>query len=443
MAERIVWNNGEKSAVAAESFRIQQADKSLSVIAAVSQAQQAVLPENRRRPVHQAKDFERWLTPLWDAMRTEAAHAPKRAEARRKAEALFTPEIVQVEQPDIPAPVASGTPEGTTEPPPVVEPDDARPSSTEAAPVVEIIQKASKPRTSVFWRDDEKRKVAVRAYANLERWPDMSKLEAFRKAQDSELPEDRRRNLSTWETIREWAEPMLESIALDVRIEEARQHEENERRREAERAEAAEREAAKLRAEAAEREQARAFEVAVQSRMDTLTLDDMFKAMARRMAREMVSAFSAEIEGVFVSKMHSVLSEALGGPPTAAPPPTRQPEPPARIVESNAVKLPKVCVVGLLNRTQEDDVEKAFLGAVEFVFVKSQGTGGNGGGGKGMLDKAQKCDVVVGMIDFAGHGVDEAAKKLHDIPYKRVAGSVSALKRWLRIWLDEALQKAA
>lgn len=455
MSERIVWNDDEKLLLAAESFRIFQKETDLSPLAAISRAQQKVLPENRRRDLHQNRSLN-WLSPMWDQMRARDAALARRAEARQHAEELFEPVApVAMAAPIEPETVAFNAPifgpfappentGGTGGTPPTTEPDDARPSSSEtvseSASESENTQTASKHRTSVFWRDDEKQKVCFRARSNLLRWPDMKPLEAFRKAQDSELPEDRRRNLTTWEMVRDWAEPMLEKLALDEQIEAARQHEENERIRAEERAEAAEREAALQRAEVEEKEAALAFETAVQTRMETLTLDDMFKAMARRMAREFVGAFSAEIEGVFASKMHSVLNEALGGPPTT---PTK-PEPPAPVaVESHRPKLPRVCVVGLLNKTQEDDVEKAFLGSVEFVFVKSQGTGGNGGGGKGMLQKAQKCDVVVGMIDWAGHGVDEAAKKLHDIPYKRVAGSVSALKRWLHMWLEGDIQKAA
>lgn len=447
MAERIHWNDDEKQLLAAESFRIIQKETALSPLAAVSRAQQKVLPENRRRDLHQNRSLN-WLAPMWDQMRARDAALARRALARTNAESLFMPLCdAAPSAPEAVAPVSVSEPVSGTPPtdgnPPMTEPDDARPSSSEAASETENTQTASKPRTSVFWRDDEKQKVCARARSNLLRWPDMKPLEAFRKAQDSELPDDRRRNLSTWDMVRDWAEPMLDKLALDEQIELARQHEENERLREAARAEAAEREAERLRAEVEEKERALAFETAVQTRMESLTLDDMFKAMARRMAREFVGAFSEQIETVFAKKMHSVLNEALGGPPLSGTPPVSDPEPPAPVAIEPKKHLPRVCVVGLLNKTQEDDVEKAFLGSVEFVFVKSQGTGGNGGGGKGMLQKAQKCDVVVGMIDWAGHGVDEAAKKLHDIPYKRVAGSVSALKRWLHLWLDGDIQKAA
>jgi hypothetical protein len=139
--------------------------------------------------------------------------------------------------------------------------------------------------------------------------------------------------------------------------------------------------------------------------------------------------------------MKGVLSAALD---PEAPPPNK-PEPPAptaAAVPKN--RLPRVCVVGLLNRQQEDDVERAFLGTLEFVFVKSQQTGGSGAhGGKGMLAKSAKCDLVISMIDWAGHDVDECAKKLDGIEFKRVPGSVSGLKRFLHLWLESEVKKAA
>ncbi|MEM5297673.1 hypothetical protein VSR82_25475 [Burkholderia sp. JPY481] len=95
---------------------------------------------------------------------------------------------------------------------------------------------------------------------------------------------------------------------------------------------------------------------------------------------------------------------------------------------------PRVTVVGLIHQ-QERDVEQAFSGVIDFVFVKAQKTGGGGHGGAGMLTKSASSDLVLAMTDFIGHDVEHSAKHLH-VPFRRITGSVSALKRWLTDWLS-------
>jgi hypothetical protein len=117
---------------------------------------------------------------------------------------------------------------------------------------------------------------------------------------------------------------------------------------------------------------------------------------------------------------------------TIAPPSHPKPPPPPRS------RLPRVCIVGLINQ-QENDVSAAFAGVIEFVFVKAQKTGGGGHGGAGMLTKSASSDLVLAMTDFIGHDVEASAKHLH-VPFERVKGSVSALKRWLTEWLAEGVK---
>lgn len=110
-----------------------------------------------------------------------------------------------------------------------------------------------------------------------------------------------------------------------------------------------------------------------------------------------------------------------GAPAPKVPPPSR-------------TRLPRVCVVGLINQ-QANDVMAAFEGAIEFIFVKSrQGGGGNSHGAPGMLTKGASADLVIAMTDWIDHDVQVASKHLH-VPYEPVTGSVSALKRWLTDWL--------
>ena len=104
-----------------------------------------------------------------------------------------------------------------------------------------------------------------------------------------------------------------------------------------------------------------------------------------------------------------------------------------RVAPPPRTRLPRVCVVGLINQ-QEHDVSAAFDGVIEFIFVKAQRTGGGGHGGAGMLTRSASSDLVIAMTDFIGHDVEASAKHLH-VPFERVKGSVSALKRWLTDWL--------
>ncbi|WP_184044969.1 hypothetical protein [Paraburkholderia sp. MM5384-R2] len=104
-----------------------------------------------------------------------------------------------------------------------------------------------------------------------------------------------------------------------------------------------------------------------------------------------------------------------------------------KVAPPTRTRLPRVCVVGLINQ-QGQDVAAAFDGAIDFVFVKAQRTGGGGHGGAGMLTKGSSADVVLAMTDFIGHDVEASAKHLH-VPFERVKGSVSALTRWLTEWL--------
>lgn len=453
----IKWTAHEREAVAAEALKLHNANPALTPYASAMRAQAAVLPASRQRPLHktQPSAVEKWLTPIWREIRAVESKAATQADARRNAEALFIqgesgtlPEGVNIDGPQ-----ASETPADTTSADiapavaaPEVEPqqDNTQPVEADASADIQSAlpnfeataselhihaadlkpkPKKSKPhstRKQVHWRDDEKRKVAARTYSNLKAWPDMSQLEAMRKAQDSELPEDRRRDLPTWSLVKDWAEPMIEACALDERIEAARIAEERERETNAQRLHEADEQARKL-----------ALDRAVAERMNNLTFDDLIHALARRFGRAIAEGFN---EGFRAAAMPSIEAP----PPASALPPsplTHDSQSPPRYVEPTRTRLPKVCVVGLLNQ-QAEDVKRAFLGAIEFVFVQSQKTGGSGGhGGAGMLTKGSHCDLVVSMVDYVGHDVDRSAKNL-SVPFVRINGAVSALKRELRAWLD-------
>jgi hypothetical protein len=155
---------------------------------------------------------------------------------------------------------------------------------------------------------------------------------------------------------------------------------------------------------------------------------DIVRAVAEQLT-PMVAATFNECAHQLVGALVHALENAGLQPPAAAGVVS-----PPRIMPPPRTRLPRVCVVGLINQ-QENDVSAAFAGVIEFVFVKTQKQGSSGQGGPGMLNKSASCDVVLAMTGFISHDVETAAKHLH-VPFERVNGSVSALKRWLREWLE-------
>src|SRR5258708_38551451 len=87
----IKWTAHERESVAAEALKIHTANPDISPYACAIRAQNSVLPESRRRPLHStpAAKVEKWLTPIWDELRAAIARADASAAARRDAEALF------------------------------------------------------------------------------------------------------------------------------------------------------------------------------------------------------------------------------------------------------------------------------------------------------------------------------------------------------------------
>jgi hypothetical protein len=158
-------------------------------------------------------------------------------------------------------------------------------------------------------------------------------------------------------------------------------------------------------------------------------------AIVREVIAQLAPALAATLETCMkqLSGAMAALLQAAGtqagietGALTGAPAP--------RVPPPSRTRLPRVCVVGLINQ-QANDVAAAFEGAIEFIFVKSrQGGGGNSHGAPGMLTKGASADLVIAMTDWIDHDVQVASKHLH-VPYEPVCGSVSALKRWLTDWL--------
>jgi len=151
----------------------------------------------------------------------------------------------------------------------------------------------------------------------------------------------------------------------------------------------------------------------------TVLADQLAPLLAARVDAHMVRVMEALTDALRAAQGQGHPAGAPGAP-TAIPAPSR-------------IRLPRVTVVGLIPQ-QERDVEAAFSGVIDFVFVKAQRTGGGGHGGAGMLTKSASSDLVLCMTDFVGHDVEHSAKHLR-VPFERINGSVSALKRWLTDWL--------
>ncbi|TCG08350.1 hypothetical protein BZM27_12505 [Paraburkholderia steynii] len=419
---RISWKPNEQTAVANEVHRIWQRDPSIHIVLAVDQAQRAVLDADRHRNLRNARpnELKPWLDRELETIRAMA-------ERRAAADSLFSaPPNVAVIVPPTPAP------------------DDAAPSSSEPAAtnaddaVTDETPKAS--RKTTHWRDVEKRAVAEKALEMMERWPDMKKLEAFRKAQELVIEPERQRDISGWSLISAWADPMVDLIKTDREIAEAQAREERERieRENAERIEHEAAQQARRDAEAREREEQEAatqraiderVEAEVQARMRLLPFESLIRMFALKVAREAIAAFSDELQTSIMSSVITAAAESVQRAET-----TPSDDEASHLVVRPTNRLPRVGVVGLLNQ-QEHDIERAFAGRVSFVFVKSQREGGNAHGGHGMLDKCRTCDLVISMTDHVGADVAAAAKKLH-VPFKEIGGKVSALKSWLNEWLD-------
>jgi hypothetical protein len=431
---RISWTDEERRKVAAEAYRLIQKDDALSSVRAVDRAQKSVLAKERQRPMGTQTSYKvnLWLTPLFAEMRSEL-----KATAKEGINALFDAPGIDMDKGTAAAVMPTG--DAPSENAPVEEADDARPSSTEVVRLNAAQEAAHAAQFArVHWNDAERKQIAIRAYATMKRWPDMKKIDAFRKAQESEMPLSRQRHIQGWSVIAEWAEPLLELFGVEEQIALHREQEERQAReaQEREERELAEREAARVAAIEAERAQNEAIDAAVKQRLAAMPVEHLIRAFAARIAQETIAAMGAEFQAALMGGIVNAAQQFAHKEEV-------RPATDDKIIVPPKSRLPRVMVCGLM-RQQEDDAEKAFLGAVEFVFVKSSKTGGNGEGAHAVQSRGGDVDVIFSMVDYSGHDIDRAAKKL-GVPFVPITGSVSALKRTVREWIDGkiALKAAA
>jgi hypothetical protein len=427
-ASRVYWDDKEKQDVASESFRFLQRDPAASQLDAINHAQQKVLRPERRRPAKTFAKFSPWIVPMWNEMdrkketqATAAQNVRNLFEPAEQPPLLPAPELPLEAAPEVtldaaPSSVADAPAENQT----VVFADDGRVfQNADGTAAVAPSEPTRKP--TVRWTDAEMRKLAARVHYLRKSFEDMSPVEALRKAVISELPDERHREIASWQLVAGWIEPMIEQIVVDEKLaemqaKEAREEAERVAREQAEREEAIE---ARIREEVDAR-----VTQQVEARMAQhrpVGLEAIIQLFALRFAETLVPAMS---DAVMKAAALQIANISFGQPAKEE----------AKLVAAPKDRLPKLCVVGLLNQ-QAEDVRKAFLGTVEFVFVKSQDEGGGGHGGAGMVTKSASCDLVIAMVDHMGRDVEASSKHLK-VPYHRVNGSASACKRFITAWLN-------
>nr|WP_147310354.1 hypothetical protein [Cupriavidus taiwanensis] len=445
---RILWTDDEKKIVARESLRLKKIDSSLSDSLALQNAQ-LLLPEERQRPSFKNwKTTASWLMPLWQEFAGQAHDGP-RSNGRPVAVTVKKSKLANAIQETEQTPAAVQAAATETETVAGAKPIQTERESTgdcesvpnagagfreaEESPESLRVQQQAEAETAgqksvVRWTQEERERIARRSREIMSRH-DIPALDAVRAA-NIELDDDRQRDISTMSLVSEWLLPMWKQ--LDKQEQEARAQAEREERERVER-EAAE--AERVATEARQRQEA--IDTAVAAKFENASFDDLLKRLGQKIAGGLMESISESLDAAVAARIASVVQLLPGTLPTnvAVLKPNAEVDGVGTVSVAPRDHKPRVCVVGLMNQ-QADDVRRAFGSALEFTFIKSQQTGGSGAhGGAGVASRAQGCDVVIGMTNFTGHDVDEAAKKLH-VPFIRLNGSVSALKRWLQHWLN-------
>lgn len=411
-AKSVRWTEDEARRVAHAAYRkLNEAPEILSSIDAVLKAQVEVLPPDRHRAIRQQKDLQVSILPIWRALKAgeiEPLEGPVSEPVSASSEGLEA-----VAHPAIIGPLHVA--QGAT--PPEVEFDIAQREDEQEtlAPLPDEVQRAidspSKERkVMVRWTADEQLIIARESKRLRSAFTDMGVLEAIRKAVYSALPADRQRTITTMGEVK-FVPALWTQIDAEERAAVAQREQVEQATAEAERV-------------ATEQAQAQAAPPSLQD----CTFEALLKAFAAKIGQQLIGAIGEQIQEAVMRQV----VETLQGVPLQA---SAIPEGTKRLHLVPRNHKPRVTVVGLLNQ-QAEDVKRAYVDTIDFIFIKSQQVGGSGGhGGAGMLSRGSQSDVVIAMTDFIGHDVDSASKHL-EVPFVRLTGSVSSLKRWLTHWLN-------
>ncbi|MBF4041921.1 hypothetical protein ISI04_08875 [Burkholderia pseudomallei] len=392
---RVTWTDDELGRVAREAFAVLQADRSLSNMEAVRRAQANVLPSERHRVIRQERDLSSML-PIWIELRVAKKTAPPEPIPKPVAS-----EVVE-------APASTGFE--------AEEPKRGRPTletvRAEQQQMLETSLAASDDkRRLVRWTSDEKRKVARESKRLRSTNLGMTRLDAIRRAIESELPPDRRRDIKRFELV-DWIEAewqMLEDIeradqaereAREQTAELERQAEESRRATEAARAEA---------------EAAKAIDPA------SLPFATLIEAIGVKIAGMLLRSIGEQLQESIMQR----ITEALGN--VTLPSPGVLPEGATRMHAAPRDRKPRVLVVGLV-RQQEDDVSRALGELFRFDYARVEHA-------DNLEEKARGADLVVLMTKFISHKHQDIVRRVNEhIVYRN--GGVTELKRWLTQWIN-------
>jgi hypothetical protein len=289
----------------------------------------------------------------------------------------------------------------------------------------------------IFWSKAENETVAHEAARLMHHDRNLTKLAALREAQKL-LPPERQKTITYKNQTKTAYARLVELQPVVAKAEEKRLAKEIKERETQQQIEALQKREYKLEPE---QEQAPPLPIVPIPALDS------YQGLLGQLAGKVIGDFMATLGAQVTRIVEAKVAEALANlkmPEFEIPRPSSDAVIPGDVQELKTPpknRLPKVCVVGLLNQ-QAEDAKRAFLGTVEFVFVKSQKQGGSGAGGVGMVNAARTCDVAIAMTSFVGHDVDNHRKDLN-CPFVRLNGSVSDLKRWMRQWLNGEIALAA
>lgn len=465
----IEWTQEEKNTVAAESYAIYGKEPSMGRMAAIRQAVQLLKPK-RRQYIHKWYHVRPWIGKAWRVLDEETGmnYAQENVEhlpMSEHSEKVFSEQSASVEN----------SPQDTLfEPPPA----DVPAEQTYEAAVAEAVADESPAATEsaaadaakikrVFWRDDEKEKVALECARLMvvgDRHEEVGMTDVYSAMRQCQyvLPADRARThiYPSNEGDKKTADRILQLVPIvRRRIEkedaerradiEAKERMEQERiEREArEQREAEERIRADIEAERVRllaEDQARrdrinaealqaAVGLAVRKELDEMPYTALVQSLAGKLMKdlfgELLEQAGARIEARIESRLNGILDQ-LTQP--AAP---EQSELTASVHE---LRRPlRITIVGLGNQ-EYDELRREFFSKVEFKQVKVLADSRQGQTGQAMLEAARGCDAVVAMHHAVGGDVKAAALKLRDmrVPYVAITGRVGDLKRRIRGAVD-------
>ncbi|MBF3951878.1 hypothetical protein ISG27_12610 [Burkholderia pseudomallei] len=389
----VFWTGEEKMIVARAMRKLRTNDPSLTNLEAARLAQNEALPVDRQRVLAQERQITELVALIREiALQESLAQRPKPA-----------PEVVaqaQPEQPGEPAPEPRRGRQTIAE----TRADQQHMIETQIANPT-----PSKDRkTLVRWSAEERRKIALKSKRLRAEILGMTRLDAVRKAIESELAPGRRRNITKFEQV-DWIEEEWTAIEEVERVERAQIEA---REQAAELARQTEESRRAIEAARAEAEAAKAIDPA------SLPFATLIEAIGVKIAGMLMRSVGEQIQDSIMQR----ITEALGHIAMPAPLPEG-----ATLHTAPRHRKPRVLVVGLV-RQQEDDVTRALGELFNLQYARVEHA-------DNLEVKARGADLVVLMTKFISHKHREVVRRVNEhIVYRN--GGVTELKRWLTQWIN-------